>query len=318
MPPRRSSSPASTPAPEQALTIAGRPVTVETRINPRARRIGLRIDAARDRVVMVVPHRRHMAEARRFLRSRAAWVADHLDALPPPLDLVSGASLPLLGDTLTICHRPDTRRGVWREGDVLNVSGRAEHLPRRVRDWLRARAREAIESRVAAHAERSGRHAGTHHPARYALALGQLLALRRTELQLAPGDGAGLGAGLCCRARGRPPARNEPLPRVLASRGDAGSRRARTRAALAARARPVPASDRIEIGSEKGPPRWGGPETRLQPNRVGCQALRTSDRKRSTMALSAADCSFSELVAARTFSAADPASRAASVTPEMV
>ena len=36
------------------------------------------------------------------------------------------------------------------------------------------------------------------------------------------------------------------------------------------------------------------------------------------MALSAADCSFSELVAARTFSAADPASRAASVTPAMV
>ncbi len=151
MPPRRPSSPASTPAPEQALTIAGRPVTVETRINPRARRIGLRIDAARDRVVMVVPHRRHMAEARRFLNSRAAWVAHHLNALPPPLDLVSGASLPFLGDTLTICHRPDTRRGVWREGDVLNVSGRAEHLPRRVRDWLRARAREAIESRVAAH-----------------------------------------------------------------------------------------------------------------------------------------------------------------------
>lgn len=140
--------------PDETVMLAGRPVTVSTRINPRARRIGLRIDAAGDRVVMVVPHRRHMAEARRFLDSRAGWVAAHLGDLPPVLTLADGARLPLLGETVTIRHCPDARRGVWREGEDLNVSGRAEHLPRRVRDWLRAHAREAITDRVAAHAER--------------------------------------------------------------------------------------------------------------------------------------------------------------------
>jgi len=144
------------PRPDQTLCLDGCRVSVETRINPRARRISLRIDAARDRVVMVLPHRRHMAEARRFLNSRAGWVAEHLGALPPALPFADGVDLPLLGETVTIRHRPEARRGVWRDGTELNVSGRAEHLPRRVRDWLRARAREAIAERVREHAERLG------------------------------------------------------------------------------------------------------------------------------------------------------------------
>ena len=36
---------------------------------------------------------------------------------------------------------PDARRGVWREDTVIFVSGQAEHVGRRVTDWLKAEAK---------------------------------------------------------------------------------------------------------------------------------------------------------------------------------
>ncbi|MBB4286170.1 SprT family zinc-dependent metalloprotease [Roseospira goensis] len=142
------------PAGDRLLTVGDRAVPVITRINPRARRISLKVDAVADRVVVVIPHRRHEAAARRFLDSKVAWLAEHLGRLPPPVVLADGAEVPVLGHPVRLCHRPEARRGVWQEGASLCVSGRAEHLPRRVRDWLRARARDEIGARVAAHAAR--------------------------------------------------------------------------------------------------------------------------------------------------------------------
>jgi len=143
-------------SPAPPVKVAGREVPVVTRVNPRARRIALKVDVIADRVVLVIPHRRHEKAARRFLDSKTDWVAERLDRLPPPLALADGATVSVLGTPHTIRHCPDARRGVWVEGGAVCVSGRAEHLPRRVCDWLRARAREEIAARVAVHAERLG------------------------------------------------------------------------------------------------------------------------------------------------------------------
>jgi len=140
--------------PPDTLDIAGQSVPLEVRINPRARRVALKVDAAAGRVVLVIPHRRQEKVARRFLESKTDWLAEALHCLPPPITFADGALVPLGGAPHRVRHCPEARRGVWLEDGALCVSGQAEHLPRRLRDWLKARAREVIAERVAIHAAR--------------------------------------------------------------------------------------------------------------------------------------------------------------------
>jgi predicted metal-dependent hydrolase len=65
--------------------------------------------------------------------------------------------VPLLDVPHLIRHRPEARGGAWIEDGALHVSGRAEHVPRRVREFLRAEARRRIHPLVFAHAGRLGR-----------------------------------------------------------------------------------------------------------------------------------------------------------------
>jgi len=136
------------------VDIAGRSVPLEVRINPRAGRVALKVDVVAGRVVLVIPHRRQEKAARRFLNSKTDWLVEALDRLPPPITFADGALVPLGGVPHRVRHCPEARRGVWQEDGTLCVSGQAEHLPRRLRDWLKARAREAIAERVAVHAAR--------------------------------------------------------------------------------------------------------------------------------------------------------------------
>ena len=52
-----------------------------------------------------------------------------------------------------IRHRPEARGTVWVEGVEIHVAGKAEHLPRRLRDWLLAEARRRITPLALAKAE---------------------------------------------------------------------------------------------------------------------------------------------------------------------
>ena len=53
------------------------------------------------------------------------------------IPFAEGNLIPVLDVPHIIYHAPDARRGVWREEGRLYVSGKAEHLPRRVRDWFK-------------------------------------------------------------------------------------------------------------------------------------------------------------------------------------
>nr|WP_153344134.1 M48 family metallopeptidase [Roseospira navarrensis] len=139
-----------------AVVVGDRAVPLVVRVNPRARRVALKVDAAAGRVVLVIPHKRDEKAARRFLHSRTDWLHAALERLPPAIALTDGASVPLGGVPHTVRHCPDARRGVWLEDGEIRVSGQAEHLPRRLRDWLKGQARAAITARVAVHAEALG------------------------------------------------------------------------------------------------------------------------------------------------------------------
>ncbi len=136
------------------LDIKGRVIPVRLRRNNKARRIILRVDQDIDGAVLTLPRRAAEAEALALLEEQSAWLLDRLDGMPPRVPFTDGAVIPILGDDHVIRHAPDLRGGVVRETGDIKVSGRMEHLPRRVRDWVRKEARAAIEPVAEAFARR--------------------------------------------------------------------------------------------------------------------------------------------------------------------
>ncbi len=137
---------ARTPALPQTLTLTvnGQDMHVLLSEHARARRISLRVDPIRGCVVLVKPRRTSKAAAVAFANEKAYWISDRLSELMPPVPFSDGTSVPILGNMHTIRHRPDARRGVWRELETLNVSGSVNHLSRRVHDWFKQEARKVI------------------------------------------------------------------------------------------------------------------------------------------------------------------------------
>jgi predicted metal-dependent hydrolase len=138
-----SRTPARAPATGGVVTtdIADR-LVVET--NPRARRLGLRVEPARDCVVLVRPKRVSDKAVNAFIAEHLSWIRDHLNRLPARVPFADGSIIPFRGSDHVIAVRPEARGGVWREGGKIVVAGRPEHTSRRVTDWLRKEARSQL------------------------------------------------------------------------------------------------------------------------------------------------------------------------------
>lgn len=127
-----------------AIAHAGDLLPVTFIRSTRARRASLRVDPARRRIVLTAPVRMAQATAIDFARSQAGWIAARLKRLPQPHPFVDGVDVPFFGKPHRLCHRPEARGAVWLEGVEIHVAGRAEHLPRRLRDWLTAELRKEL------------------------------------------------------------------------------------------------------------------------------------------------------------------------------
>jgi predicted metal-dependent hydrolase len=149
---RRSSEPSMiTVAFEQEV------IPVQLRRNAKARRYTLRIQSATREVVLTLPPRGSLRQARDFAERHAAWIATRLARLPVPVPFADGATIPFRGVPHRIVHRPHARGTVWTEaGDdgamLLCVAGDAPHIARRVHDNLKKEAKHdlLIASRRAA------------------------------------------------------------------------------------------------------------------------------------------------------------------------
>jgi len=131
------------------LDLDGRAIPLMVRRNPRARRLTLTIDSENDGAIVTNPSRVPLEEALDKARSRASWILSRLEALPPRVPFVDGACVPYLGTTALIRHDPIGRRPVYFDDGNIYVSGRPEHLARRVRDWYKAEARRHISGLAA-------------------------------------------------------------------------------------------------------------------------------------------------------------------------
>jgi predicted metal-dependent hydrolase len=123
---------------------------VQVRRHRQARRYTLRINAAKREVILTIPPRGSLKEARAFAQKHNGWIAARLGRLPEAAPFTDGAMVPLRGVRHRIEHRPGVRGTVWTETTVngepiLCVAGAAQHIHRRVGDYLRREARRELE-----------------------------------------------------------------------------------------------------------------------------------------------------------------------------
>ena len=148
------------------LIVARREIPLVVSRNPRARRIILRLDGLSGDVRLVLPKRTALRDGLDFAKQKADWLIAQIDARPPRVPFAKGAVVPVLGADHVIRHLPGARRGVWREDGTIYVSGFAEHMARRVGDFLKAEAQSEIAPRARAKAaviEREIRRIGIRH-----------------------------------------------------------------------------------------------------------------------------------------------------------
>lgn len=142
-----------TPGPTPPAEIEGLPLVV--RVNPRARRISIRVCSASRSVRLTLPPRASRARAAAFLEEQRPWIRRQASLrLPDPLPFDPGTSLPFGDDILTLA--PGTGRTARREGNVLLVPGHGELFEGRVRRWLKAQAKRQFEAETRALATRLG------------------------------------------------------------------------------------------------------------------------------------------------------------------
>ncbi len=133
---------------------------VRVRRHRQARRYTLRIHSATREVVLTMPPRGNLKEARAFAEKHGGWIAARLTRLPAPAPFAHGTLLPLRGVDHRIVHCNGARGTVWVEAGgeepCLYVAGDAPHVARRVKDFLKREARSDLEAASRRAAEKLG------------------------------------------------------------------------------------------------------------------------------------------------------------------
>lgn len=126
------------------------------KVNPRARRISIRLCASTRTVRLTIPPRASRARAEAFLREQHDWIARQAAVrLPPPLPFRPGVRLPLGDAELELAE--GRGRIAVREGDQLLVPGGEALFAGRVRRWLSAEALRVLTAETHALAARLGK-----------------------------------------------------------------------------------------------------------------------------------------------------------------
>src|SRR6188472_2254772 len=103
---------------------------VRVRRHRQARRYTLRIHAATREVILTMPPRGSIREAKEFAQKHGGWIAARLQRLPEATPFAHGVEVPLRGEPHRIVHRPGVRGTVWTEAGadgeaLLCVPGQA-------------------------------------------------------------------------------------------------------------------------------------------------------------------------------------------------
>ncbi|HEC14235.1 MAG TPA: M48 family peptidase [Rhodospirillales bacterium] len=116
----------------------------------------LRVERDGGGVVITLPAGVNEKNGREFAETKTGWISARLAALAPAVPFEDGAIVPFLGLDHRIVFTSGRGRPVFREAGEIRVCGRPEHLPRRLTEWLRRQAKEALAPLCAVKAELLG------------------------------------------------------------------------------------------------------------------------------------------------------------------
>lgn len=151
--------PRSTPALKDGDVLDIDGTRVRLSVNRRARRISLRIDAARGEAVAVAPSPRRLGEAASFAKSRAGWAAERLAARPKGAAFTPDGVITLRGRPVRLVAVPNASaaRLIYEpECEVIVSGGAGDAFARRVENLLRREALAELKARTAVHAAALG------------------------------------------------------------------------------------------------------------------------------------------------------------------
>ena len=139
------------------IRIEGRPVDLSVVRSPRARRFILKVANSAMKIQLTMPARARVTDALDFAHSQSGWIAERIALMPDPVVFAHGAVVPVRGERHRIVARSGGRGTVWQEDGgrlpQLCVAGDPDHLPRRIKDWMKREARGDLDEAVSRYAK---------------------------------------------------------------------------------------------------------------------------------------------------------------------
>jgi predicted metal-dependent hydrolase len=131
----------------ELLKIDGRAVELSIRLNPRARRLIVKVHPTTGEVMVIAPSKRALDRAVDFARGESDWIARQLARVPARVAVAPGARIPFRGTEHLILRGGEAPVSVDPAIAAITVAGNAEHAPRRLMDFLKRQAKRDLETR---------------------------------------------------------------------------------------------------------------------------------------------------------------------------
>jgi predicted metal-dependent hydrolase len=120
----------------------GQAIAITLKKHTRARRMTLRMGRDGRTATMTVPPRATRKEAEAFALRSTSWIAKQLARRQPDVHVADGASIMLRAKQYRLEATGSSRGHVQvdHHSSVIRIPGRAEHMPRRLKEWLKTQA----------------------------------------------------------------------------------------------------------------------------------------------------------------------------------
>jgi predicted metal-dependent hydrolase len=133
----------------ELLSLTGLAWPVELRPHPRAKAMRLRIDEARQRLILSFPRRMSRRAALDWAGKQKDWVDRQLTGVEPAEPFVPGGTIPLEGQEVALHWDESLARSPRLADGRLECGGPLESFPSRIARFLRAEARDRLSEATA-------------------------------------------------------------------------------------------------------------------------------------------------------------------------
>jgi predicted metal-dependent hydrolase len=140
----------------EPLSLPGLAWPIELRSHPRARSLRLRLDEARELLVLTVPRRMGRRAALQWAEGQSSWVDAQLRRVEPGEPFRPGATIPFEGRDVPLVWQESLPRAPALAGDALQCGGPVEAFSGRIERFLRAEARRRLSLVTAELAQNAG------------------------------------------------------------------------------------------------------------------------------------------------------------------